>query len=133
MNENHEDLKSYVPGGILVTSWDGSEFHFFPFPDAVKVISEGEKKWEIFLGKVEGANEGIGAELNEDEVGIAHDVFEEGGSVEDAVSKVADYAALMVVDYFDESMDGDHESALASCGWGTDEDYGCFEGGLEDF
>ena len=27
-------------------------------------------------------------------------------------------------DYIDESMDGDHESALASCGWGTDEDYG---------
>ena len=25
----------------------------------------------------------------------------------------------------DESMDGDHASALASCGWGTDEDYGC--------
>lgn len=24
-------------------------------------------------------------------------------------------------------MDGDAESALASCGWGTDEDYGCFE------
>jgi hypothetical protein len=24
----------------------------------------------------------------------------------------------------DESMDGDHESALASAGWGTDEDYG---------
>jgi hypothetical protein len=23
--------------------------------------------------------------------------------------------------------DGDAESALASCGWGTDEDYGCFE------
>lgn len=29
---------------------------------------------------------------------------------------------------FDESMDGDHESALASCGWGTDEDYGYFGG-----
>lgn len=27
-------------------------------------------------------------------------------------------------DDYDESMDGDHESALASCGWGTDEDYG---------
>ena len=27
-----------------------------------------------------------------------------------------------------EDMDGDHESALASCGWGTDEDYGCFGG-----
>lgn len=30
-----------------------------------------------------------------------------------------------------EDMDGDHESALASCGWGTDEDYGCYGG--EDF
>jgi len=24
---------------------------------------------------------------------------------------------------YDDSMDGDHESALASVGWGTDEDY----------
>lgn len=24
---------------------------------------------------------------------------------------------------FDDSMDGDHESGLASAGWGTDEDY----------
>jgi len=23
-------------------------------------------------------------------------------------------------------MDGDHESALSSAGWGTDEDYGCY-------
>lgn len=29
-------------------------------------------------------------------------------------------------DYYDDSMDGDHESALASCGWGTDEDYGYY-------
>ena len=28
-------------------------------------------------------------------------------------------------DYSD-PMDGDHESALASAGFGTDEDYGCF-------
>lgn len=27
-------------------------------------------------------------------------------------------------DGYDDSMDGDHESALASVGWGTDEDYG---------
>ena len=27
-------------------------------------------------------------------------------------------------DEIDESMDGDHESALASAGWGTDESYG---------
>lgn len=31
-----------------------------------------------------------------------------------------------------DSMDGDHESGLASAGWGTDEDYGCF-GGNEDY
>lgn len=30
-------------------------------------------------------------------------------------------------------MDGDHESALASVGWGTDEDYGCFSDPYEDF
>jgi hypothetical protein len=29
-------------------------------------------------------------------------------------------------DYYDESMDGDHASGLASPGWGTDEDYGHF-------
>jgi hypothetical protein len=26
----------------------------------------------------------------------------------------------------DESMDGDHETGLASAGYGTDEDYGCY-------
>ena len=31
-------------------------------------------------------------------------------------------------DDYDASMDGAHESALASAGWGTDEDYGCFGG-----
>lgn len=29
-------------------------------------------------------------------------------------------------DEVDDSMDGDHESALASAGWGTDEDYGYY-------
>ena len=27
-----------------------------------------------------------------------------------------------------EAMDGDHESGLASAGWGTDEDYGLYDG-----
>ena len=27
---------------------------------------------------------------------------------------------------FDESMDGDHDSAMESAGWGTDEDYGYY-------
>lgn len=29
-------------------------------------------------------------------------------------------------DEADDSMDGDHESALSSAGWGTDEDYGYY-------
>jgi len=33
----------------------------------------------------------------------------------------------------DESMDGDHESGLASAGFGTDEDYGCFDGGCDEW
>ena len=35
-------------------------------------------------------------------------------------------------DTFDDSMDGDAQSALASAGWGTDEDYGHF-GDNDDF
>ena len=31
-----------------------------------------------------------------------------------------------MVEQYDDSMDGDHESALASAGWGTDEDYGYY-------
>ena len=34
----------------------------------------------------------------------------------------------MEPDLYDDQMDGDHESALASAGLGTDEDYGCFGG-----
>ena len=29
-------------------------------------------------------------------------------------------------DFYDDSMDGDHDSAMESCGWGTDEDYGYY-------
>jgi hypothetical protein len=29
-------------------------------------------------------------------------------------------------DDIDESMDGDHDSAMESAGWGTDEDYGYY-------
>ena len=43
------------------------------------------------------------------------------------VSMVTDAIATMGVDIesdYDDSMDGDTASALASAGWGTDEDYG---------
>ena len=29
-------------------------------------------------------------------------------------------------EYWDESMDGDHDSTMISIGWGTDEDYGYY-------
>jgi hypothetical protein len=34
---------------------------------------------------------------------------------------------------YDDSMDGDHESGLASAGWGTDEDYGHYGDDIEAF
>jgi hypothetical protein len=34
---------------------------------------------------------------------------------------------------YDDSMDGDHQSALASCGWGTDEDYGGGDCGYDEW
>ncbi len=36
-------------------------------------------------------------------------------------------------DDFDDSMDGDHESGLASAGWGTDEDYGYYGDDIDAF
>lgn len=36
-------------------------------------------------------------------------------------------------EYYDESMDGDAESALASVGWGMDEDYGVFSDECADW
>lgn len=44
----------------------------------------------------------------------------------------ADYDAYLDEYDYDDSMDGDHESGLASAGWGTDEDYGYY-GGDEDW
>lgn len=35
-------------------------------------------------------------------------------------------------DYYDDSMDGDHDSAMRDAGFGTDEDYGLFDSG-EDY
>ena len=36
-------------------------------------------------------------------------------------------------DSYDDSMDGDHESGLASAGWGTDEDYGHYGNDIDAF
>lgn len=36
-------------------------------------------------------------------------------------------------DFHDDSMDGDHDSAMTSCGWGTDEDYGSYGDDIDAF
>jgi hypothetical protein len=36
-------------------------------------------------------------------------------------------------DSYDDSMDGDHESALSSAGWGTDEDYGSYHDDIDAY
>lgn len=33
----------------------------------------------------------------------------------------------------DDSMDGDHDSAMTSAGWGTDEDYGDYGDDIDSF
>jgi hypothetical protein len=36
------------------------------------------------------------------------------------------FAEYLYDGHEDDYMDGDHDSAMTSCGWGTDEDYGNF-------
>jgi hypothetical protein len=49
-----------------------------------------------------------------------HDDFQYGEDIS------ADDIENMWDEEGDEGMDGDHDSAMTSCGWGTDEDYGNF-------
>ena len=45
---------------------------------------------------------------------------------DDFYGESADYSDYNDDRDYDESMDGDHDSAMESCGWGTDEDYGYY-------
>lgn len=58
------------------------------------------------------------------------DFYGEGMNYEDYNDDVED---SWFEDDYDDSMDGDHDSAMTSCGWGTDEDYGYYDDGREDF
>ena len=65
-----------------------------------------------------------------------YDDLEDFYSVDSDPNGDGDYDPSYDDDSFDDSMDGDAESALASAGWGTDEDYGCYGEDLdyqEDF
>lgn len=61
-------------------------------------------------------------EMTESELDMATHIFLSDGNLNDAIDAID----KMRDEDFDDSMDGDHDSAMASCGWGTDEDYGYF-------
>lgn len=80
-------------------------------------ITCSEEGEEWFWRDVDTGEEGQHAYANADEAALA--AAEEFGIEHDINLNDGD-------DYYDDSMDGDHASALASVGWGTDEDYGSF-------
>ncbi len=43
-----------------------------------------------------------------------------------ALRNIAEDTGLRMDDDYDDSMDGDFDSAMASAGFGMDEDYGCY-------
>jgi len=76
--------------------------------------------WEAEVAKIilEEGDYDLGDFDVDDIMGLRHMV------AEDAAQTILDWMRLGEVDPGD--MDGDHDSAMASAGWGTDEDYGYF-------
>ena len=52
------------------------------------------------------------------------EMYEQYGITREDVELIANEMAEQ--DSYDDSMDGDHDSAMASAGFGTDEDYGYY-------
>jgi hypothetical protein len=47
--------------------------------------------------------------------------------LQDLAHDIQVYLEILQKELPDMERDGDHESALASCGWGIDEDYGLYD------
>ena len=52
--------------------------------------------------------------------------FDEIAAKNEVPIEWVDSVAAEMAEQYDESMDGDFDSAMASAGYGTDEDYGCY-------
>jgi len=50
--------------------------------------------------------------------------YDPDNSYEDDYMEYHDDTADAIYDNYDDTMDGDHDSVMTSCGWGIDEDYG---------
>ncbi len=79
-------------------------------------------------------DENVNLNLTRDEAAELLDLINTHGS--EALRGVANELAEILdtqadAEPFDDSMDGDHATALRDAGWGTDEDYGYY-GGDED-
>jgi len=60
----------------------------------------------------------------ENEMAQYHD--DEWIDVDDGVIDVESFGEMIEDDYYDDSMDGDFDSAMRDAGFGTDEDYGYY-------
>jgi len=60
----------------------------------------------------------------ESEMAQYHD--DEWIDVDDGVIDVESFGEMIEDDYYDDSMDGDFDSAMRDAGFGTDEDYGYY-------
>jgi len=91
---------------IEETEWVGEE--------AARVAKpEVEAEWDAIIERLRKAQ--ADAEAEEEET----DEDEDGTDEENEEANADDYYSESMA----ESMDGDHQSALASIGWGDDEDY----------
>jgi hypothetical protein len=90
--------------------------------------------WDIKINGDKGYFEWVGGTNEDDEccgglwfdgnVLVDYDGVSSLPDVVETTLREAGYNLSMLDDVWDDSMDGDHASALASAGHGTDEDYG---------
>ena len=72
-------------------------------------------------------------DMNYDDHNDFHDEDDRKNHFDDFEDDSPEFDDFADEDDHDDSMDGDHESGLASAGWGTDEDYGFYGDYNEDY
>ena len=64
--------------------------------------------------------------LKEGVVDMANYHDDEWNDIDDGMIDVESFGEMIEDDYYDDSMDGDFDSAMRDAGFGTDEDYGYY-------
>lgn len=81
-----------------------------------------DSQCECYVWWFNGAGMCLAAETEAGAENEVNNLIEAGIYPEEAILQEGEEE----VEYYDDDMDGDAASALASAGWGTDEDYGGF-------